>query len=77
VDVIVPLEGLVDMEEEVNRIRKTIEKLQREIASVTARLSDKNFVANAPEEVVSAGKRQLDDSRAQVHTLEAALGRLL
>jgi len=77
VDVIVPLEGLVNMDEEVNRIRKTIEKLHREISSVTARLSDQNFVANAPEEVVAAGKRQLDDSRAQIQTLEAALGRLL
>jgi len=77
VDVIVPLEGLVDIEEEVKRIRKTIEKLQKEMASLTSRLADKNFVANAPEEVVEAGKRQLDDSRAQVATLEAALTRLL
>jgi valyl-tRNA synthetase len=77
VDVIVPLEGLVDIGEEVNRIRKTIEKLQKEMASLTARLADKNFVANAPEEVVEAGKRQLEDSRAQVATLEAALTRLL
>lgn len=77
VDVIVPLEGLVDIGEEVNRIRKTIEKLQKEMASLTTRLADKNFVANAPGEVVEAGKRQLEDSRAQVSTLEAALTRLL
>lgn len=77
VDVIVPLEGLVDIEEEVKRIRKTIEKLQREVSSVTQRLSDKNFVANAPEEVVEQGKRQLEESRGQIGTLESALARLL
>ena len=76
-DVIVPLEGLVDIGEEVNRIRKTIEKLQKEVGGLTNRLSDKNFVANAPEEVVEQGKRQLEDSRGQIATLEAALARLL
>ncbi|MGZ3722320.1 MAG: valine--tRNA ligase [Bdellovibrionales bacterium] len=77
VDVIVPLEGLVDIGEEVNRIRKTIEKLQRDISSLTVRLADKNFVANAPEEVVEQGKRQLEESRGQIATLESALTRLL
>jgi valyl-tRNA synthetase len=77
VDVIVPLEGLVDIEEEVKRIRKTIEKLQKDLSSLTSRLADKNFVANAPEEVVEAGKRQLEESRGQITTLEAALTRLL
>lgn len=77
VDVIVPLEGLVDIEEEVKRIRKTIEKLQKEAASLTGRLSDANFIANAPEEIVQQGKRQLEESNAQIATLEAALMRLI
>lgn len=77
VDVIVPLEGLVDIEEEVKRIGKTIEKLKREVASLTQRLSDKNFVANAPEEIVANGKAQLEESRKQIQTLESALARLL
>lgn len=77
VDVIVPLEGLVDIEEEVKRIRKAIEKLQREMSSVTQRLSDKNFIVNAPEDVVEQGKRQLEESRGQIGTLESALARLL
>jgi valyl-tRNA synthetase len=77
VDVIVPLEGLVDIGEEVNRIRKTIEKLQRDVAGLTQRLSDKNFVANAPEEIVANGKLQLEDSRKQIATLEGALARLM
>lgn len=76
VDVIVPLEGLVDIGEEVNRIRKTIEKLQREVTGLSQRLSDKKFVANAPEEIVASGKLQLEDSRKQITTLEGALARL-
>ncbi len=77
VDVIVPLEGLVDIQEEINRIGKTIEKLQKEVASLTRRLSDASFVANAPEEIVTQGKLQLEESRNQISTLELALARLV
>lgn len=77
VDVIVPLEGLVDIAEEVKRIQKSIEKLQKDVLSLTNRLSDSNFVANAPEEIVTQGKAQLEQSREQIKTLEAALARLM
>lgn len=77
VDVIVPLEGLVDINEEITRIRKTIEKLQKDIAMLTQRQGDANFMANAPEEIREQGQRQLDESKAQITTLESALVRLL
>ncbi|MGE0526605.1 MAG: valine--tRNA ligase [Bdellovibrionales bacterium] len=76
VDVIVPLEGLVNIEEEVQRIRKTIEKLQKDVSLLTKRLSDTNFTANAPEDIVDQGKRQLEEAKAQMATLEGALMRL-
>lgn len=76
VDVIVPLEGLVDIGAEIDRIQKTVEKLQKTVASLTQRLEDQNFIANASEEVVGQGRRQLEESKAQIVTLEAALARL-
>lgn len=76
VDVIVPLEGLVDIEEEKKRIRKSIEKLHKDIAGINGRMADANFVANAPEEIVEQNKLQLEEFKAQVSTLEAALVRL-
>ncbi|MBX3020850.1 MAG: valine--tRNA ligase [Bdellovibrionales bacterium] len=77
VDVIIPLEGLVDIGEEVVRIRKNIEKLQKDVGSLTNRMADANFVSRAGEEVVAASKRQLEESQAQIGTLEAALARLM
>jgi valyl-tRNA synthetase len=77
VDVIVPLEGLVDIAAEVDRIKKTIDKLQKDVASLTKRLSDDKFMANAPEDIVAQGKQQLEQSRAQISTLDAALARLV
>jgi valyl-tRNA synthetase len=77
VDVIVPLEGLVNLDEEIARIKKTIEKLQKDVGGLTRRLSDESFVKNAPEEIVTQGKQQLEESKVQISTLEAALARLV
>lgn len=75
-DVVIPLEGLVDFDEEIKRIQKSIEKLQKEQTSLNQRLSNKNFIENAPEEVVAQGRAQLAESKALVETLLAQLARL-
>ncbi|MGE0764161.1 MAG: class I tRNA ligase family protein, partial [Bdellovibrionales bacterium] len=76
IDVIVPLDGLVDIDEEVKRITKNVEKLQKEHASLAKRLEDANFLKNAPEDIVEQGKAQLLELKSQIETLEASLKRL-
>jgi valyl-tRNA synthetase len=49
----IPLEGLVDQQQEVARLDKEIKRLDAEIAKARAKLSNANFVANAPAEVVA------------------------
>ncbi len=56
-EIFIPLEGLIDISEQVNRIKKEIEKTQNELKKVEAKLNNQNFMGNAPEEV-----------RAEVHT---------
>ena len=76
VDVIVYLEGVVDLNEERKRIEKTIEKLQKEKAGIEARLSNENFVKNAPSEVVEQGRTQLEELSNKIKTLQDSLVRL-
>ena len=76
VEVIIYLEGLVDIAEEKKRISKSIEKLQKEIVGLSGRLSNDNFVKNAPPEVVEQGRAQLLDLSGKVKTLEQSLVRL-
>lgn len=59
VESVIPLEGLVDFDEEIKRIDKNLEKIKKEIVSLEGRLSNDRFLANAPEEVVIEGKKQL------------------
>lgn len=73
VKVIIPLEGLVDFNEEIKRIQKSIEKLDKDIQILTNKLSNEKFIANADEDVVEADKLLLAQSKAQVISLKDAL----
>jgi valyl-tRNA synthetase len=74
--VIIPLEGLVDFDEEIKRIQKTIEKLKKDIMTLNSRLTNESFVKNAAEDVVEADKLLLQQSKVQLQALEEALIRL-
>ena len=76
VDVVIPLEGLVDLEEEINRITKSIEKCQKEALILTRRLTNEDFVKNAPKQIVEQGRAQLDKLNSQVQSLQEGLQRL-
>lgn len=76
VKVIIPLEGLVDIDEEIKRIQKTIEKLTKDISGLSGRLSNENFVKNAAEEVVEADRKLLEQNKLQMESLREALTRL-
>jgi valyl-tRNA synthetase len=76
VDVIVPLEGLVDLEEEVKRIHKNIEKIQKDLSMVAGKLNNENYVKNAPEDIVIADKALIEQLRAQMSRLQDSLTRL-
>jgi len=73
VKVIIPLEGLVDFDEEIKRINKTIEKLAKDITLLTNKLSNEKFIANADEDVVAADKALLAQSKLQLESMKEAL----
>ena len=74
--VIIPLEGLVDLEEEIKRVEKSLDKLKKDIGMLSGRLNNESFVKNATEEVVEADRFALSQAKTQVEALEAALVRL-
>jgi valyl-tRNA synthetase len=74
--VVIPLEGLVDIDEEIKRIQKGVEKLTKDISGLSGRLSNDNFVKNAAEDVVEADRKMLEQSKAQLASMQEALTRL-
>lgn len=75
VKVIIPLQGLVDFNEEIKRIQKTIEKLQKDISLLGGKLSNEKFVQNADEDVIATDRILLQQSKEQVISLQEALTR--
>jgi valyl-tRNA synthetase len=75
VKVIIPLEGLVDFGEELKRIQKTIEKLDKDINLLTNKLANEKFVANADEDVIAADRQLLAQSKIQIISLKESLTR--
>jgi len=51
-EVYLPLEGLIDMEVEMKRLEKELNQTRKELARVTAKLSNEGFLAKAPREVI-------------------------
>ena len=76
VDVIVPLEGLVDLDEEIKRLEKAVEKAEKELSGFSRRLENESFVSNAPEDVVAQARHQLEGQKTKVASLRESLSRL-
>ena len=75
VRVIVPLEGLVDPEKERERLGRELKKVEKDLAVVTKKLSNANFVDRAPAEVVQTERERLTSLTDKRDKLQAALGR--
>jgi valyl-tRNA synthetase len=64
---------LVDVAKEVERITKELEKNQKFLSSLEAKLSNEKFVARAPEAVVNAEKEKAAKTRDLIAQLQQSL----
>lgn len=76
IKIVVPLDGLVDLAEEIKRIQKNIEKIDKSLEGLSKRLTNDNFIKNAAPEVVQNDRQQMDELNLQRGTLTEALIRL-
>ena len=74
--VAMPLAGAIDISAEKARLAKEIGKLDGEAKKIEAKLGNADFVSRAKEEVVEENRERLEDSRARIAKLKAALERL-
>jgi valyl-tRNA synthetase len=77
IEVYVDLGDLIDVEAEVERKRKKVEKLDSLIAAKTKKLANKSFLERAPEAVVAKERASLEDLRQQRSSASAVLERML
>ena len=59
----IPMGQLVDVAKELDRLDKELEKAQKNLAMIEGKLSNENFVARAPENVVKAEREKAEKAR--------------
>ncbi|MEB7752411.1 valine--tRNA ligase [Staphylococcus pseudoxylosus] len=52
-EVVLPLEGLIDMDKEIERLENELLKWEKELDRVNKKLANENFVNKAPEKVIN------------------------
>jgi len=74
--IFLPLAGLVNVAEELTRVAKNMEKIEKEMGGLKGRLNNEKFVASAPEAVVTKARADLAGLEAKLTELENAKAKL-
>ena len=76
IEVYMPLAGLIDLDKEIERIRRECEQMKAELEKVEVKLSNESFVSRAPETVVQREKDKAADLKASIEKLDARIREL-
>ncbi|HUQ35107.1 MAG TPA: valine--tRNA ligase, partial [Aestuariivirga sp.] len=74
--VALPLEGVIDFATETARLKKELEKIEKESAAIAGRLGNPGFVAKAPEDVLAETRERKAELDVQKTKTAEALKRL-
>jgi valyl-tRNA synthetase len=69
VELYLPLEGLIDISQEIERLEKELDKWSKEVERVEKKLSNQGFISKAPAKIVDeerAKQADYEDKRARV-----------
>lgn len=69
VEVILPLEGMIDLDKEIKRLEKEIEEVEFEIQRAQGKLNNDGFVNNAPSDLVEGEKAKLKEYKEKKEKL--------
>jgi len=76
VEVILPLEGMVDVDAERSRLLKEIEATQAEVSRIERLLSEDSFISKAPPAVVDKERLKLAERKDRLSRLNERLAQL-
>ena len=74
--VVLPLAGLIDKEEEIERLENELNRLNGELKRVKGKLSNEKFVSNAPADIVEAERQKEAGYQSQYDEVENRLSSL-
>lgn len=75
-EIFLPLEGLIDVKAEVERLTNELKKWEQEVKRVQGKLNNERFVSKAPEDVVAAEREKEADYLEKFNTVEKRIAEL-
>ncbi len=75
-ELFIPLEGVVDLDSERQRLGKELARSDKDISGLSGRLSNPGFTDKAPPEVVAEFQQKLEAARQRRDSLQRALAAL-
>ena len=72
-DLIIPLEGMMDFQEERNRVEKELKKIEKDLIFLDKKLSNPNFVKKAPADVIEKDEQRKTSLSVKQEKLEIHL----
>lgn len=75
-EIFIPLAGLIDPEQEKARLQKQLEKIEKELAGISRKLQNQNFLQNAKAEVVEKEKEKEKEVNLKAELLRAQIADL-
>lgn len=72
----VPMNQLIDVDKEIERVTKEIARMEGEIARAEGKLNNPGFVAKAPEKVINEEREKLAVARDMMAKLQQRLADL-
>ncbi len=76
-ELFVPLEGLIDLEKEQERLNKRMDELNGHLNGIRKKLGNKNFIQKAPEKVVENERKKLREMNEEFELVKSNLEMLL
>jgi valyl-tRNA synthetase len=76
IEIFVPLAGLVDVDQELAKLEKEMDKVSLQLKKVEGKLGNSKFLDNAPEEVVAGEKEKQETMSAKLAKINESMERL-
>ena len=76
IEIILPVEGLIDVSSEISRLEKEIKKAAEDKSFFEGRLANKGFMKNASPELVEKNKLSLQEAQDKLSKLTNSLEKI-
>jgi len=74
--IIVPLEGLIDPEEELMRLQKELGDVENDIKVISSKLANDQFISKAPTAVIEKEKVKIKEAENKKVMIEESIAKL-